>query len=992
MTVFDEQPPIINKKKLIFWLKTNYSFLSCKTIKLNELNSERDKNYLITTNNNHKYVVKISNSAEKLEFLKYQDQLINHLSKNKNIKKIIPKIYHRKIKIYIYKNKSFYVRILSFIEGNMYAKSKINHSIEKSLGSSLGHVSLQLQTFIHKSAIRVFEWDPSKIDWIKKHIKLFYGNKKNIIQNVINEYQLYVKSNLKYLRFSITHSDPNNYNLVIKNNQITGLIDYGDSLYAPTINDLAISLSYALMDNKNLYSTLSNIISSYHKVFPISDREIYSLMSLCKSRLLITVVMAKKQSLKYPNNKYLSISEEHAWQLLEKLSKIKPNFLIYIIRDICKYPIIINHNKIINFLKYKNFSSIFNFDLTSVNKSIIYLNSRKYSINNNFDKKLFKENSKIAIGLYSEIRNVYNGKNFISLLDNKKRRNIHLGIDIFIKKGIPIYAPMNGKIVILENNNIKYDYGPTLVLEHFENNIKFYTLYGHLSKKMLKNFKIGQRIKSGQLIGKIGSYKENGNWLPHLHFQIILDLMGNNKNFPGVGEDFLSDIWLTISPDPNLILKLPTTFFHRKSKLQEILKKRKKYIPNNYSIAYKNPLHFLESKDQYFFDHYGKKYLDCVNNISHIGHSHPKIQESIIEQNKKMNTNTRYLYEIINTYSENLLNKFPSKLNKVFFVCTGSEANDLAYRIAKAYTNAKDVIVIDNAYHGHTNSLIDISPYKFNGKGGLGKKDHVHVLDMPDPIRGKWKYKDVNWTNKYIKDALDKIDKIKNNRKIACFFTESILGCGGQIILPKNYLKKIFSKIRQINSLCIADEIQTGFGRVGKNFWAFQDESVIPDIVTLGKPMGNGHPMAAVITTKKIASAFDNGMEYFNSFGGNPVSCAIGNTVLEVIEKEKLQQKAYIVGNHLLKSLKKIQNKYSSLISEVRGRGMFIGIDLIKNKDHVPNKKLANKLINYMRNRGILLSIDGPYENVIKIKPPLKFNIEDSDFLSYELNNFFDQY
>ena len=450
------------------------------------------------------------------------------------------------------------------------------------------------------------------------------------------------------------------------------------------------------------------------------------------------------------------------------------------------------------------------------------------------------------------------------------------------------------------------------------------------------------------------------------------------------------NIWNKISPDPNLILRIPKSFYSNKNNFKDTLKKRRKNIADNLSISYEKPLHILEAKDQYFFDRYGRRYLDCVNNISHVGHSNCYVHEAMTKQNLKLNTNTRYLYDTINDYSELLLSKFPKKLNKIFFVCTGSEANDLAYRIAQTYTSAKDVFVMDNAYHGHTNALIDLSPYKFNSKGGLGKKDYVHVLDMPDPLRGKWRYQNSNWIQKYIDEAKTVIrNKIKET-KIACFFTESILGCGGQVILPKNYLKEIFSEIRRNNALCIVDEVQTGFGRVGRNFWSFEEHDVVPDIVTLGKPMGNGHPIAAVITTEKIASTFNNGMEYFNSFGGNPVSCAIGKAVLETIDNNKLQKNALLVGNYFLKELKKIQLKYKKYISEVRGRGLFLGIDIIQNSNvSKPNKKLAKLLINYMRNQGILLSTDGPYDNVIKIKPPLVFTKLNVDQVCKNLETFF---
>ena len=224
---------------------------------------------------------------------------------------------------------------------------------------------------------------------------------------------------------------------------------------------------------------------------------------------------------------------------------------------------------------------------------------------------------------------------------------------------------------------------------------------------------------------------------PHLHFQIIIDLMDEKKNFPGVVEENLWSMWTKISPNPNLILKIPETFFKKNTNIKNLLQQKKIYISNNFSISYNKPIQFLEAKGQYFYDDKGRQYLDCINNISHVGHCHPEVHEALIQQNLKLNTNTRYLYKIMNDYSEKLINKFPKKLDTIFFVCTGSEANDLAYRIAKTYTKAKDVLVMDNAYHGHTNTLIEFSPYKFNGKGGLGQKDYVHIAKMPDGIRGK---------------------------------------------------------------------------------------------------------------------------------------------------------------------------------------------------------------------------------------------------------------
>ena len=1000
MSVFNSTPPKIKQYHLIKWLKDNFLIFSKKNLSLLKLNSERDKNYLLKINRTTKFVVKISNPLESIKLLEMQDELLIILNQRVSIKKYIPKKIHSSIMTYKDElGRKCYVRILKYIEGEMYARIKTSDKLQKSLGFFLGNLSKEFQSMGNPSSFRNFQWDPSNIDWIDRFVNVFKGDQKSIINNTLDEYINFFIKNKNNIRYSLTHGDANNYNLVVKNNKIIGLIDYGDMIFAPTINDLAIALAYALMNQQNLYSTLKNIIKNYHQQFPITFHEFFSLMTLVKCRLIITVVMATKQRNKFPNNKYLSISEKDAWSLLSKLDKINPYVFIFFLRDMCGYPVINNYSKIIDYIKKNQFSNILEFDLNLVNKTIIKLDSAsKFSnihkkhnpqiITKKINLYLKDNDSAVGIGLYKEKRNIYKGKNFLSLLNPKIKREIHLGIDIFVPPRTSILSPLKGNVFILKNNNFEFDYGPTIVLEHkIDKEVVFYTLYGHLSKKSLKKLVLGQNINKGEKLGEIGNYPINGNWSPHLHFQIILNMMGEKNNFPGVAEDILLSMWSKISPDPNLILNIPSSFFEEHDEIDKIIAKRKTLISNNLSIAYKKPLQMISARGQYFYDYKGRKYLDCINNISHVGHSHPFVHQALMKQNEKLNTNTRYLYKIMNEYSERLINKFSKKLDTIFFVCSGSEANDLAYRIAQTFTQAKDVLVMDNAYHGNTNSMIDLSPYKFKGRGGAGKKEYVHIAEMPDGIRGKWKYSDADWVKKYIFQVKNLIDNIYNKKRtLSCFFVESILGCGGQIFLPQNYLKEVFKLVKSKGALCIIDEVQTGFGRVGNKFWGFEEQNIIPDIVTLGKPMGNGHPIAAVVTTKEIANVFNNGMEYFNSFGGNPVSCAVGNAVLEVIEKEDLQNHADVVGRYLLNSLIKIKRKHSNLISEVRGRGLFIGIDLIKNFKNQPNEKLATKIVNTLRDKGILLSTDGPNHNVIKIKPPLPFSKEDSDFLSHELN------
>ncbi|HCP99233.1 MAG TPA: alanine--glyoxylate aminotransferase, partial [Candidatus Latescibacteria bacterium] len=378
----------------------------------------------------------------------------------------------------------------------------------------------------------------------------------------------------------------------------------------------------------------------------------------------------------------------------------------------------------------------------------------------------------------------------------------------------------------------------------------------------------------------------------------------------------------------------------------------------------------------------GRAYLDAVNNVPHVGHSHPRIVRAGQRQMAVLNTNTRYLHDHLVNYAEQLCATMPDPLKVCFFVNSGSEANDLALRLARHYTGQQETLILEGAYHGNLSSLIDLSPYKFDGPGGLGVPAHVHKLPMPDPYRGLYKGYGEETGILYADHVREKIDELTSrDRRVCAFIAESLLGCGGQIVLPSGYFAEAFKHVRAAGGVCITDEVQVGFGRVGTHFWGFETQGVVPDIVTMGKPIGNGHPLGAVITTPEIADAFDNGMEYFNTFGGNPVSCAIGLEVLSVIQEDRLQDHALQVGNHLMDGLRELMNIYS-IIGDVRGLGFYIGAEMVLDRNTLePAGHQASYVADRMKDHGILISTDGPLHNVLKIKPPMVFTQENGDYL-----------
>lgn len=412
---------------------------------------------------------------------------------------------------------------------------------------------------------------------------------------------------------------------------------------------------------------------------------------------------------------------------------------------------------------------------------------------------------------------------------------------------------------------------------------------------------------------------------------------------------------------------------------EEILKFRRKHLGKSLSVSYKKPLKIVRGEMQYLYDETGRQYLDCVNNVCHVGHCHPHVVQAAQKQMALLNTNTRYLHDNLVKYTRRLVSTLPPSLSVCFFVCSGSEANELALRLAHTYTGQKDTIVLDAAYHGNTSSLIDISPYKHEGPGGYPTPALVHKVPVPDGYRGPLKYGTPDAGPGYadtVKLAVEHIEKA--GRGVSTFIAESLASCGGQVELAPGYLAAAYAHVRKAGGVCIADEVQVGFGRVGSHFWGFETQGVTPDIVTMGKPIGNGHPMAAVVTTPAIAEAFANGMEYFNTFGGNPVSCATGLAVLDVIHNEGLQQHAWHVGKHLKKGLQGLMERHP-IIGDVRGRGLFLGIEFVRDQETLePADTEAALIVEHLRDQGILLSTDGPLHNVIKIKPPLPFDERDA--------------
>jgi 4-aminobutyrate aminotransferase-like enzyme/Ser/Thr protein kinase RdoA (MazF antagonist) len=889
---------------------------------------------------------------------------------------------------------------LGFIRGRPFAETrpKSAHLLEE-LGAFIGTMTAALADFDHPAASRELKWDLTRCGWINAQLhQIGDARRRRIVANCMDHFSATVMPALARLRRSVIHGDANDYNVLTDAPRaglprVVGLIDFGDMHRGLTVADLAIAVAYAIQGQDEPLAAAAAVVRGFHGKFALTNPELEALLPLINARLCVSVVNSACRKALAPDDPYITISEAPAWAALEALSQINAGLAHYTFRSACGLEAVPHSPAVIAWLRSNgaSFAPI----MAQLDKALV-LDLGVASLWTGADPAALEEpaltariatalrsaGAHVAVGRYGEARGLYSAAAFGDVRrPTRERRCLHLGLDLFAAAGSAIHAPLAGTVIACANNAQAQDYGPVIVLRHsIDGGQEFFTLYGHLSGASLERVRIGQSISRGELLAEVGETKVNGGWTPHLHFQIITDALGLAADFPGVARASERVLWQSLSPDPNLIARIPAARFPEPEVAAQItLSERRRRLGGNVSLSYRRPLKMVRGWRQYLYDENGRAYLDAYNNVPVCGHSHPRIVEAVQRQIALLNTNTRYLHDNVLRYAERLTTLLPPSLSVCYFVNSATEANELAMRLVRTRTGREDMIVLEHAYHGHSSSLVDISPYKFNGPGGTGRKPWVHVAPIADDYRGAYKRSDPRAGAKY---AAHVEQMIQGGVRPAGFIAESLPSVGGQIVFPPGYLSGVYRAVRAGGGLCIADEVQTGFARIGHPFWGFETQDVVPDIVVLGKPIGNGFPLGAVVTTPDISAAFDNGMEFFSTFGGNPVACAAGLAVLDVLRDERLGDNSMKVGARLRSRLERLPD-LNPLVGDVRGLGLFLGVELVRDRDTLePADDEASYLVNRLRDEGILAGTDGPHHNVIKIRPPLCFSEADADFLA----------
>ena len=972
------------------------------------LPGEYDDNFHLRTEAGGSYVLKVMHPEHPRSLIELQCAALQHLAEHAP-GLVLPRLQMTTsseaiTSITAQDDSQRLVWMLSYVPGQLLVKANPHtHELLYSLGQFLGQMNAALVHFDHPAALRELKWDLARAGWIRDvlhHIE--DPSRRALVEGHLHTFEADVLPTLLQQRQSIIHNDANDYNVLVNEptaqpRQVVSVIDFGDILYTQTVAEVVIATTYALLGKADPLRAAASVIAGYHAAYPLTEAEIALIFPLICTRLSVSVANSAYRKSLEPDDPYLVISERPAWDALEKLAGVHPRKAHYLFRAACGLTPVPHAPAVVDWLQKhsSNFAPLLDVDVRTEPSITLDLSVGSLMLGANpvnmqcanmkalIWREMREAGVNVSIGRYDEARLIYQSDAFATgEHPTAEHRIIHLGLDLWAEAGMGIYAPLAGTVYLVANNAAPLDYGPLIILKHETGGGEtFYTLYGHLSTDSLDDLTVGQHIERGQRIASIGTPPTNGDWPPHLHFQIITDLLELDRDFPGVALASQRELWKSLSPDPNIILGIPAFRFITETPKADILASRRQRIGGNLSISYREPLNIVRGWMQYLYDETGRAFLDVYNNVPLVGHSHPRVVQAVQQQIALLNTNTRYLHENLVRYAERLTALMPEPLRVCYFLNSASEANELALRLARTYTGQEDMIVLDAAYHGHTTGLIDISPYKFNGRGGTGRKPWVHIAPIPDDYRGAYRRDDPQCGVKFAEHVANIITELQQQgRGLAGYIAESLPSVGGQIVLPPGYLQAVYQQVRAAGGLCIADEVQVGFGRLGTHFWGFDMQSVVPDIVVLGKPIGNAFPLAAVVTTPEVVAAFNNGLEFFSTFGGNPVACAAGLAVLDVLRDERLPENAFKVGNLLLNDLRGLIDKHS-IVGDVRGSGLFLGVELVKDRATLePAAEEASYVVNRLREQGVLAGTDGPYHNVIKLRPPLIFNEADAHF------------
>ncbi len=901
------------------------------------------------------------------------------------------------------------VFVTTFLEGRPFAAiAPVRATLLRSAGRSVGSLSKALADFAHPAASRELRWDLLQADWIRGAADAIAdAADRELVRAVHARFVADWLPRARAARQRIVHGDANDQNLFVASDangdaRVRGIIDFGDMCRSALVCDVAIAACYASLRCEHPLAAIAEVTAGFDEVERLTDDELSLVVPLVITRLAVSVTTAAVRRQDGTADDYALINEREAWAMLRRLWRHDASDLrvaeITLRTTCCREPwphgarvrafLAARRGTFAPLLgdaqRHATFAPL-DFSFSSL---LAGDDPTKFDPDICADRvahELAQKGANIGVGSYAEPRTIYEGAAFAGPSPHDERRTMHLGVDLFAPAGTRVVAPLDGEVVSATAHAARLDYGGTVVLRHrTDDGVAFGTLYGHLDPEYARRLAPGQRIAKGESFAMLGARPHNGDWPEHLHAQLLaFDPAQGPANPPGVAAPHAFAAHEALYPDPVDLLALPIDARWRAPDTESMKQRRARHFAPNLLVSYREPVTLVRGRGHWMFDPYGRRHLDAYNNVPHVGHCNDRVVEAVCKQTRLLATNTRYLNELQLAYAERLTALLPEPLRVCYFVASGSEANEVALRLVRAHTGRRDFLVMEHGYHGATTGAVDISPYKW-GKGYVTKPDWAHKSVQPDVYRGAHHGDDAG--EKFAAEVAAQIARLSaEGRPIGGYLCECLPSVGGQIVMPKGFLRRVYEAVRAHGGLCIADDVQTALHRTGAHCFGFEQQDVVPDVLVLGKPLGNGFPLAAVVTTEAIRDSFSHGPEFFSTFGGSTVACAAGLAVLDELRDGSLARNAARQGERMLRELASMQRMHGA-IGDVRGLGLFLGVEMVLDRTtKEPAPKLARYVKDRLRERRILVGTDGPFDNVVKIRPPMTFDDEATDLLLTEI-------
>ncbi|MDY7562277.1 aminotransferase [Pseudomonas sp. 10B1] len=913
---------------------------------LKELGSQQDRNYLIDCEAG-RYVLKICHADYLPLELEAQHAALAHLAMVPGIR--VPHVVtagngSEMLSMEI-DGRAVHARLLEFIDGQSLAHlSHLSLNVVVGLGELCARVDQALASFQHPGLERTLQWDPRHAQALIKYLLPVIKNpeEREFLTLATRQAQQRLRPLLAKLPLQAVHLDITEYNVVWQRDvqrhwQIKGLIDFGDLLTTWRVADLSVTCAALLPHAGGDPLYILPAIEAYQAINPLQLEELQALWPLIVFRAAILVLSSEQQASIDPTNSYIRANLQSEWAIFDLATSVPLELMeAAILAAVGVESLNVDKPTFLSLLPSLGEREFARIDLGVLSPHFDAGNWEQSGI----DERLLTE-----LGIKTGLAATHYGEYRLSrtkINAAKAPDTFALHVELYLPAGTPIHAPFAGTVRLAADAAF-WLIGDEMTVR----------LWG-----MASSIDSGTIVYAGQMLGE-GSGS------------LMVQLCRCAELSPPL---FCAPSWVpawqALCPSPAALLG----FECDAPPIQdagELLARRDASFARSQKHYYQAPPQIERGWRNHLIDMQGRSYLDMLNNVAVLGHGHPRMAAEAAKQWSLLNTNSRFHYAAIAEFSEQLLELAPDSMDRVFLVNSGTEANDLAIRLAWAYSGGRDMLSVLEAYHGWSVATDAISTSIADNPQALNTRpDWVHPVMAPNTYRGEFRGDDS--APGYVRSVeLTLANLAEQKRQVAGFICEPVYGNAGGISLPPGYLQQVYAKVRAQGGLCIADEVQVGYGRLGHYFWGFEQQGVVPDIITMAKGMGNGHPLGAVITRREIAEALEAEGYFFSSSGGSPVSCRIGLAVLDVMEKEQLWENARVVGDHFKKRLEALIDTHP-LVGAVHGSGFYLGVELVRDRETLePATEETTYLCERLRELGIIMQPTGDYLNILKIKPPM---------------------